>query len=60
MPHQQFPAVCKSEDHNMSEVQIFGVLVNLVQFHIATRVEGNIVENHHDLPQEVVDFHGRF
>ena len=60
MPDQQFPSVCESKNHNMSEVQIFGVLINLIQFHIAARVEGNIVEDHHNLSQEVVDLDGRF
>lgn len=40
----------------MGVVEYFGVLVNFLEFHISTRVEGNVVEDHHDFFKEVIYF----
>jgi hypothetical protein len=44
----------------MSVIESFGVLVNILQLHVSAGVEGDVVEDHHDFLQEIIDFDWRF
>ena len=60
MPHQQFPAVRIPQNHNMSEIQVLGVFVDLLKLHISSGKESYVVEHHHEFSEEIVYFDGWF
>ena len=43
----------------MGESQCFTMTVDLLKLHISSWVVGNVVEDHHQFSQEIVDFDGR-
>lgn len=38
----------------MSKIQVFTVFVDLFQFHISSRIESYVVENHHQLSEKII------
>lgn len=60
VPDEHFPALTESDHYDMCEIQVFRVLIDLLEFHVSSWVEGHIVEHHHQLTQEVIDLFGRF
>ena len=53
MPGEQLPSVGVAEDHDVGVVERFGMPVKLLQLHVSPRVEGDVVEDHHDLSHEI-------
>ena len=47
MPNKKFPTVGEPQDHNVGVVELFGVLVDLFESHVSSRVEGDVMEDHH-------------
>ena len=58
MTDQKFPTVGEAKDHDVSVVECFSVVVDVFEFHVSARVEGDVVEDHHELTQEVIDLFG--
>lgn len=57
MPDKEFiPSIVIPDNHNMCVVEVFGVLVDFVEFHVGSGVVVDVVEDHHQLAQVVVDF----
>jgi hypothetical protein len=59
MADEQFPSIGVPEHHHVRVVERLCVSVDFLQLHLPPGVEGDVVEDHHDLFQEVVDFDGR-
>lgn len=59
VPDEQLPAVRVTQYHHMRIVERLGVLVNLFQLHVSPGVKGDVVKDHHDFFEEVVDLDWR-
>lgn len=55
---QHFPAVRKPDNNNVRVIEIPGILVDFLQPHPVPGVEIDVMEDHHQFPDHVVDLGG--
>lgn len=60
MPNQHLPPLAEPDHNYMGKIQIFSVLVDLLQLHAPPRIVSHIVEHHHQFSQKIVDLFGWF
>ncbi len=57
MSYQQFiPPVIVPNDHNMSIIKVFGTCIHLIKFHIFPGVVVNVMKDHHQFFEVVINF----
>ena len=59
MPHHQLVAmIIIPDNHDMGILQVLCMFIDLIEFHGRPGVIINVVEDHHKLPEVLVDFFG--
>lgn len=56
MPYQKFPPMRKPNNKNMRIIQTPSILINFLQSHAMPRIEINIMKDHHEFFDDIINF----